>query len=237
MEPMIVCLKIHKIRVPKFILWEIMRFANLELNYSLELARHFYPNKRDFKYRAIVTRSKFAYLFVDDFSIFQLKRLEKTILASNNGYAVRVLCEKLCEDDFVTISRIFQTGDWDEICKYKCHDGPGRQHPRDGRSQFASAFVRKLIRESHHAIAEYLFDAGLVQKPEALLAEPTCTFIEKIVRASVQFGLFYGVTSGSLAHVKLLVSLGCCDYFDGYQHTSPKHADIAEYMKGLYDSN
>ena len=86
METFIAALKTRKIKLPKFLLWEIAGHAELALDYSVELAKYFYG--RHTFYLALYRGKKLAEVLAKSMSNSQLQNHHRNILASCSEYLV-----------------------------------------------------------------------------------------------------------------------------------------------------
>jgi len=218
MMHLIFALKSKKICFPKYILWEIARYAELELDHTPELAEYFYgENAFD---KALFYGANVLCVYVNTVSIETLEECEEEICTTGIGYVVRRMCERLNMSLQYGLSAIVDTN---SIEDFKAFVGTHKY-------KMSAGYIGYLSCERGAEIAHYLYDNGYIENPKEMFIFKT-PLLEKLCRDFPNEGLSEGVLTGRLEHVKYLVSIGCKD-FEGGLVVARKYnyADICEYL-------
>jgi len=162
MEILLAALKAHRIKVPKFLLWKIANDADLELNYSCELAEYFHGG---YTFNlAVLRKKKLADRMAKSMSDNELYRYSGNILISCSEYL------------FLRISDYL-------VQRYGSH--VFERAARSGNVSLLHALRQKHpYEESYPEVTENLLTAGRFQMIEYLLVNDLLYLSEDVHNSS-----------------------------------------------------
>lgn len=196
MDILIQILRRRGLKLPKFLLWKIAQLADLELEYSVELAEYFYgENAPRFGF---LRGARIGRHYIH--ALPNLRKFKSEILDAGDGYLTRVYFERLGDsyEKAYGLEAIALTGSVEDI---KIYIG--------GLKTVHQITDIGALMKQQEAL-EYLYNEGLTYRSERLFRYPQCKFLHRVREKA--FGLTNGVLSGDIAHIRYLVSIGCNDF-------------------------